>query len=146
MDAGHDCRRVQASHDQASDAERECEQPLDAAEDRVLRPDKDRTDNRECEVTCHEHADQRRDEEVQHLRHDLVQFFLDHREQPYRDHDRDDMSLIAHHVDIIEPEEYGLCLLYALGRHGVCVLQSRVDHDHADDRAQIRVCPECLCR
>ena len=146
MDTRHDCRRVQAAHDQASDAERKCEQPLDTAEDRVLRPDEDRPDDGEREVTCHEHADQRSDEEVQYLRHDLVQLFLDHREKPYRDHDRDDMSLIAHHVDVVEPEKYGLCLLYALGRHGVCILQSRVDHDHADDRAQIRVCPECLCR
>ena len=71
-----------------------------------------------------------------------MQSLLDHGEYPHSDNDGDHVSLISHHVDVIEAEEYGLCLLYSLSRHGVRVLERRVDHDHTDDGSQIGVRPE----
>ena len=55
------------------------------------------------------------------------------------------MPLISHHVNIVKSEEHGLCLLYAFRCDRICVLQRRVDHDHTDDRAQVRIRAECLC-
>ena len=75
-----------------------------------------------------------------------MQSLLDHGEHPHRDDDRDHVSLISYHVDVIEAEEYGLCLLHSLSRHGVRVLERRVDHDHTDDCSQIGVRPEGFCR
>ena len=56
------------------------------------------------------------------------------------------MPLITDHIDIIESEKYGLRLLNAFRCHGIRILQRRVYHDHSDDRAQIGICAECLCR
>ena len=56
------------------------------------------------------------------------------------------MSLVTDHIDLIKPEEYGLCLLYAFRRYRVGILQGRVDHDHTDDCAQIGIGPERFCR
>ena len=62
--------------------------------------------------------------------------------EPHGDDDRDDVALIAHQRDGIQPAEHRLVGLHALGRNGPGVLQVGVDHDHADDRAQERVAAE----
>ena len=77
MDTGHDCRRIQTAHDQASDAKRKCRQPLDTSENGILRPHEDRSDDRKCEITCHKDTDQRSYKEIQNLRNNLVELLLD---------------------------------------------------------------------
>ena len=123
MDSCHDCRGIQGTHDKASQSKGKSQHPLDPVKNRVFSPHKDRSDDSQCQVSRHKHTDQRSDKQIQHFRHNLVQFLLYYRQQPYRDDDRDHMSLITYHIDIIKPEEYGLCLLYALCRHCVCILQ-----------------------
>ena len=73
---------------------------------------------------------------------DLVQPLFDLGHEPDSDDDRDDVALIAHQRDGIQPAEHRLVGLHALGRNGPGVLQVGVDHDHADDHAQERVAAE----
>ena len=146
MDACYYSRSVQCPHDEAADSERKSKQPLDSSEYCILSPYEDRSDNCKCKISCHEHADERCYEQVQYLRYDLVQLFLYHRKKPYCDHNRDYMSLVTYHVNVIQAEEYRLCLLHSVGGNIVCILQCRIDHDHTDDRSKIRVGTESLRR
>ena len=68
-----------------------------------------------------------------------MQLFLDHREEPYCDHYRDHMSLISYHVNVIKTEEHRLGLENAVCSHSIGILERRVDHNHADNRSQIRI-------
>ena len=55
------------------------------------------------------------------------------------------MSLIADHVNVIQSEEHALCLLNTFCCNCVGVLQGRMDHDHTDNCAKVRICAKCFC-
>jgi hypothetical protein len=115
-----------------------------AASTPVFQPAEDRADHGEGHIAGHEHAHERGDEEVDHLGHDLVQLLFQHAHEPDRDDDGDDVALIADEIDVVEAEPGGrggdrLGRGDAPGVHEV-----GMDHDHADDRAEILVAAEDL--
>ena len=58
---------------------------------------------------------------------------------------RDYMSLISNHVNGVKSEPYLLSCLYTFCSNCPGVLQVRVNHDHTDNRAQIRIRAKYFC-
>ena len=74
-----------------------------------------------------------------------MQTLFDLAHEPHGDDDRDDMALIAHQRHRVQAAEHRLHHVDA-ARDGPGVLQVGMDHDHANDRTQIRVAAEHLGR
>ena len=75
-----------------------------------------------------------------------MQPFFNKRQQPHSNYNRDNMALISDHINLVKSEEHRLLQMHAFCCDCISVLQRRVNHNHTDNRAQIRVGPECLCR
>ena len=143
MDAGHDGDCIQTAHDEGADAEGQGDEGLHAGDDAVFQLGEDGADGGQGQVTGDEDGDQRGNEQVKHGGHDLVQTLFDLAHEPHGDDDRDDVTLIAHQRDRVQTAEHRLHYVDTVG-HGPGVLQVGMDHDHADDRAQVRVAAEDL--
>ena len=143
VDTGHDGDRVQAAHEEGADAVGQGDEGLHAGDDAVFQFGEHGADGGQGQVTGDEHGHQRGDEQVKHGGHYLVQPLFDLAHEPHRDDDRDDVPLIAHQRHRVQTAEHGLHHVDTV-RDGPCVLQVGMDHDHADDRAQIRVAAEHL--
>ena len=92
---------------------------------------------------------QRGDEKIDHLGNLLMQLFLEETHEPYGYDDRNDVSLIARHVDLIEAEPDGSLRNGFTGFHHTCHAP-RVDkigmhHNHADDGAEENIAAEYPC-
>ena len=73
---------------------------------------------------------------IEHRGNDLVQALLDEAHQPYRDHNRDNMTLMTDQR-ISYNHEYRLMAAERRSvRTGPCVLQVGVNHNHTDNRAE----------
>ena len=142
VNAGHDGDGIQTAHDEGTDAEGQLDEGLHAVDDAVLNGGEDGADDGQRQIAGDENGNQRGDKQVKHGRHDLVQPLFNLRHDPDCNDDRDDVALVAHQWDGVQPAEHRLIGLHALGRDGPGVLQVGVDHDHADDRAQVRVAAE----
>ena len=142
VNAGHDGDGIQTAHDEGTDAEGQLDEGLHAVDDAVLNGGEDGADDGQRQIAGDENGNQRGDKQVKHGRHDLVQPLFNLRHDPDCNDDRDDVALVAHQRDGVQPAEHRLIGLHALGRDGPGVLQVGVDHDHADDRAQVRVAAE----
>ena len=70
--------------------------------------------------------------------------FLDLCQYPYCNDNRDHMSLISHHVNGVKSKPYLLRCLHTLCCNSPGILQIWMDHDHTDNRTQIRVGTEYL--
>ena len=57
----------------------------------------------------------------------------------YSNDNRDDMTLIADHINLPQSEEYFLRLLDTFRSNGPSILQVRVYHNHTDDRTEKRI-------
>ena len=145
VQAGYDGGGVQATDDGGADAQGQGEQELDAAQDGVLKIDKDGADGGDGDKRGDEDGYQRRHEEVEHVRHVLVQPFLQNGEDEAGDHDGDDVALVTDELDVVDAEDREV-VVNALGSDGVGVLQAGVDEDSAHDRAQVGVGSERLGR
>ena len=76
-----------------------------------------------------------------------MQTLLDKAHQPYRDHNRDNVTLIADQRNFIQSTEYRLHGLNAVCCDRPCVLQVGVNHNHTDNRTEVGVTAEYLgCR
>ena len=72
--------------------------------------------------------------------------FLNKAHHKYSNDNRDYMSLIADHVNFVQPKPHALGLLYALGCHRPGILQIWMNHQHTDNRPKVRVAAKYLCR
>ena len=145
MDSCHYGRCIQTSHYETSQSQRKCQKPLDTVQDRILRPYKDRTDSCQCQIPCHKYTYQRCYEQIQYLRNNLVQLFLNHRHQPYGNDNRNDMPLIPNHINLIESKEYRLRCFHTFCRHSIRILQRRVNCDHSDYSSQVWIRTKRFC-
>ena len=143
VDTGDHSDRIQAAHDEGADAVGHGDQCLYAGDDAIFQFGEHGADGSQGQITGDEHGHQRGDEQVKHGGHHLVQPLFDLAHEPHRDDDRDDVALIAHQRHRVQAAEHGLHHVDAVGNRP-CVLQVGVDHDHADDGAQIRVAAEHL--
>ena len=144
MNTCNNCRRIKSTHDKASDSKRQGNQPLDSIQKSVLNGNKDRSDNGKCKITGYKNTNKRCYKKIKHCRHDLMKSFLDLSKYPYRNDHRNYMPLISNHVNRIKSEPYFLCCLHTFCSHSPGILQIGMDHDHTDDRSQIRIGSEYL--
>ena len=85
--------------------------------------------------------------------------FLNLGKYPHRNDNRDNMSLIPNHINRVKSKPYFLCCLNTFCCNCPCILQIWMNHNHTDNRSQIRirakyfrtaVCnqnwQECVCR
>ena len=82
------------------------------------------------------------DKQVEHGGHDLVQALFNEAHHPHGDDHRNDVALRPHQVHLIQAEPHTLRPQHALGRYRPGILEVRMDHQHTDDRAQIRISSE----
>src|SRR5699024_647429 len=90
------------------------------------------------------YADQRGDKQIDHLGDNLVQPLFQSAHEPDRDDDGDDVALVSNQFDVIQAEPDRGCGDVFCRSHIPGVDQIGVDHDHADDRAQVDVAAEYL--
>ena len=148
MYACHHSRRVKRAHNRAADTEGKRNQRLGTVQNPVFDGREDRPDDRQRHIPGHHHRHQRGHKQVDNLRHNLVQLFLNHRHEPYGDHYRDHVALVSHQIYIIQSEPDG-CLrdirrVHAGYRPGVQKIG--MNHNHTDDRSQELVSSEYLRR
>ena len=144
MNTCNNCRCIKSTHDKASDSKRQSDEPLDSIQKSVLNGNKDRSDNGKCKITGYKNTNKRCYKKVEHCWYNFMKSLLDLCQYPYCNDNRDYMSLISNHVNRIKSEPYFLCCLHTFCSHSPGILQIGMDHDHTDDRSQIRIGSEYL--
>ena len=146
MYARHYRGRIGRAAEGRAYAEGQSDQPLHAGKHAVFNPGKDRSENRQRQISGNQNRHQRRDEQIDDLRHDFMQPLFQHAHEPYGDHHRDHMSLVSGEIDFIQTEPH-LRRGNAVRRsHAPGVHQIRMDHDHADHSSQELVAAKYLRR
>ena len=159
---------IDRAHDTGADGV--ADQDLGTCQNVCLQGGEDRSDDPEGQESSHKDGAKRGDEEVDHLRHMLMQPLFDHAHEPDGDNDRYDVALIAGPLngdDIADqvPARYCRCsnlapvpckqirvhilyrnikkLMDLLGIRDVpAVQEGRMDHQQAGDRTQEEVAAE----
>ena len=144
MNTGNNSRCIKGTHDKASDSKWQCDQPLDPIQKSVLNSYEDRSDNGKCKIAGYKNADKRCYKKIEHCRYDFMKSLLNLCQYPDCNDNRDHMSLISHHVNGVKSKPYLLCCLHTLCCNSPGILQIWMDHDHTDNRTQIRVGTEYL--
>ena len=75
-----------------------------------------------------------------------MQLLLQLRHEEHRDDDRNHMALVTGKINVIETKPHGSSWNRLGSRHGPCVKEVRMDHDHTDNGSQKWIAAENLCR
>ena len=127
MDSCHYSRCIQTSHYETSQSQRKCQKPLDTVQDRILRPYKDRTDRCQCQIPCHKYTYQTVVTNRSSTSGTTLCSFFSITDISIRHDNRNDMSLISNHINLIESKEYRLRCFHTFCRHSIRILQRRVN-------------------
>ena len=137
-------RSISRAHQECTDTERDSDKPLCTHEYPGLELCEYGTDYSHRKEARYKYSYKRRYEQVDHLGNVLMQPVLELTHEPYRDDDRDNMSLITCILNIpkSEPRPQGRSL--RTGCHRPCVDKARVDHDHSYNSTEIDITSEDL--
>ena len=146
MYAGDHRQRINRARDSRAESVGNGDDPLNGNENPFFQGGEHGSENCECEITCHENRYQRGDKEIDHLGNLLMQLLLEEAHEPHGNDDRNDVSLIAGQVDMIQTEPDGSLRNLFPGfehtRHAPRVGEVGMHHDHADDGSEEDVAAE----